>query len=127
MAPRTPIESDRQPAIEFRHVHYTLSNRELLNDVSFSVARGETLVLLGRSGAGKTTALKMINRLLVRSSGGRQADNPVGSNRVAAKNRICDPGYWTFPALHRYAKYFADSPARTLAPRPRARTRKGDA
>ena len=69
MTPRTPSESDREPAIEFRHVHYTLSNRELLNDVSFSVARGETLVLLGRSGAGKTTALKMINRLLVPSSG----------------------------------------------------------
>jgi len=69
MTPRTPIESSREPAIEFRHVHYTLSNRELLNDVSFSVARGETLVLLGRSGAGKTTALKMINRLLVPTSG----------------------------------------------------------
>ena len=69
MTPRTPIESDREPVIEFRHVHYTLSNRELLSDVSFSVARGETLVLLGRSGAGKTTALKMINRLLVPSSG----------------------------------------------------------
>ncbi|MGA8306060.1 MAG: ATP-binding cassette domain-containing protein, partial [Candidatus Acidiferrales bacterium] len=69
MIPRTPNEPAHQPAIEFRHVHYTLSNRELLNDVSFSVARGETLVLLGRSGAGKTTALKMINRLLVPTSG----------------------------------------------------------
>jgi len=61
MTPRTPSESSREPAIEFRHVHYTLSNRELLNDVSFSVARGETLVLLGRSGSGKTTLLKLIN------------------------------------------------------------------
>ena len=69
MTPRTPSESDCEAIIEFRHVHYTLSNRQLLNDVSFSVARGETLVLLGRSGAGKTTALKMINRLLVPSSG----------------------------------------------------------
>ena len=33
-------------------------------DVSFAVAAGETLVLLGRSGTGKTTALKLINRLL---------------------------------------------------------------
>ena len=33
------------------------------------MALGETLVLLGRSGAGKTTALKMINRLLVPTSG----------------------------------------------------------
>src|SRR5579862_2510091 len=69
MTPRTPSESDRKPAIEFRHVHYTLSNRELLNDVSFSVVGGETQIKLGRSGAGKTTALKMINRLLVPTSG----------------------------------------------------------
>ena len=69
MTPRPPSESDREIVIEFRHVHYSLSNRELLNDVSFSVARGETLVLRGRSGAGKTTALKMINRLLVPSAG----------------------------------------------------------
>jgi osmoprotectant transport system ATP-binding protein len=69
MIPRSPSESDREIIIEFRHVHYTLSKRELLTDVNFSVARGETLVLLGRSGAGKTTALKMINRLLVPSSG----------------------------------------------------------
>ena len=65
----TPPESGRRPVIEFHRVHFVLSGRELLNDVSFTVARGETLVLLGRSGAGKTTALKMINRLLVPSSG----------------------------------------------------------
>src|SRR5581483_9919821 len=33
------------------------------NGVSFAVRRGETLVLLGRSGSGKTTTLKLINRL----------------------------------------------------------------
>jgi len=65
----TPPESDRRPVIEFHRVHFALNGRQLLNDVSFTVARGETLVLLGRSGAGKTTALKMINRLLVPSSG----------------------------------------------------------
>lgn len=41
----------------------------MLNDVSFTVGRGETLVLLGRSGAGKTTALKLINRLLEPTEG----------------------------------------------------------
>jgi osmoprotectant transport system ATP-binding protein len=41
----------------------------VLDRVSFSVAEGDTLVLLGRSGAGKTTALKLINRLLVPSEG----------------------------------------------------------
>jgi osmoprotectant transport system ATP-binding protein len=56
--------------IEFRRVSYLLEGRqELLNNVSFAVQRGETLVLLGRSGAGKTTALKLINRLLEPSEG----------------------------------------------------------
>jgi osmoprotectant transport system ATP-binding protein len=40
-----------------------------VDDVSLDVKRGETLVLLGRSGSGKTTTLKMINRLIEPSSG----------------------------------------------------------
>lgn len=57
-------EPDRRPIIDFRNVSYRLPNGKLLlSDVTFTVNRGETLVLLGRSGAGKTTALKLINRL----------------------------------------------------------------
>jgi osmoprotectant transport system ATP-binding protein len=56
-------------AIEFEGVSYRASERELLRDVSFSVAAGETLMLLGRSGSGKTTLLKLINRLLVPERG----------------------------------------------------------
>jgi osmoprotectant transport system ATP-binding protein len=60
----------REPVIEFRNVSYQLNGgQELLDDLSFTVARGETLVLLGRSGAGKTTALKLINRLLEPTEG----------------------------------------------------------
>jgi osmoprotectant transport system ATP-binding protein len=56
--------------IEFRDVAYTLPNHQrLLSALTLQVKRGETLVLLGRSGSGKTTTLKLINRLLIPSAG----------------------------------------------------------
>jgi osmoprotectant transport system ATP-binding protein len=56
--------------IKFRDVSYRLPNgREILRNVSFEVLRGEILVLLGRSGSGKTTALKLVNRLLELTDG----------------------------------------------------------
>jgi osmoprotectant transport system ATP-binding protein len=62
--------SAKQPVIEFRDVVYELPNgRTLLRGLNLQVQCGETLVLLGRSGSGKTTTLKLINRLLNPSSG----------------------------------------------------------
>ncbi len=56
--------------VEFRSAGYRLPGGQvLMQNVSFTVRRGETLVLLGRSGAGKTTALKLINRLLEPTDG----------------------------------------------------------
>ena len=59
-------------ALDVRDLRYVLpgkESRELVSGVSFTVARGETLILLGRSGSGKTTSLKLINRLLEPSEG----------------------------------------------------------
>ena len=62
-------------AIEFADVTFRVSeNRALLSDVNFSVRRGETLMLLGRSGSGKTTCLKMINRLYTPTAGEVRVD-----------------------------------------------------
>ncbi len=56
--------------IEFEHVHYRSSTGvTILEDVSFTVECGEVVVLVGRSGVGKTTVLRLINRLLVPSAG----------------------------------------------------------
>jgi osmoprotectant transport system ATP-binding protein len=58
------------PVIEFRNVAYALpSGQQLLSGLNLQVQRGETLVLLGRSGSGKTTTLKLINRLLTPTGG----------------------------------------------------------
>jgi osmoprotectant transport system ATP-binding protein len=69
---------DTRPAIEFRHVSYRVNGegngRELLHDLNLEVQRGETLVLLGRSGSGKTTSLKLINHLLTPSEGELRVD-----------------------------------------------------
>jgi osmoprotectant transport system ATP-binding protein len=62
--------STNGPVIEFRDVLYILPNGQmLLRSLNLQVQRGETLVLLGRSGSGKTTTLKLINRLLNPSGG----------------------------------------------------------
>jgi osmoprotectant transport system ATP-binding protein len=57
------------PVVEFRDVGYQLAGNAILAHLSLSVEAGETLVFLGRSGSGKTTALKMINGLLFPTSG----------------------------------------------------------
>jgi osmoprotectant transport system ATP-binding protein len=65
-----PLSEVREIVIEFRRVSFRAANgRLLLSDLNLQVHRGETLVLLGRSGCGKTTTLKLINRLLVPSNG----------------------------------------------------------
>jgi osmoprotectant transport system ATP-binding protein len=58
--------------IEFRDVSYHINDipaGAVLSDISLSIPRGETLVLLGRSGSGKTTFLKLINGMLMPSNG----------------------------------------------------------
>ncbi|HVC47761.1 MAG TPA: ATP-binding cassette domain-containing protein [Terracidiphilus sp.] len=48
------------PIISFRHVSMWFSERRILDDVSFTVQRGETLCILGRSGVGKSVALRIL-------------------------------------------------------------------
>ncbi|HEV8620237.1 MAG TPA: ATP-binding cassette domain-containing protein [Nitrospiraceae bacterium] len=57
------------PLVSFRQVSARIGQKDILYDLSFDVEAGETLVLLGRSGSGKTTALKMVNGLLLPSAG----------------------------------------------------------
>ncbi len=57
------------PVIEFRDVSYHIAGTQVLSGFNLQVQRGETVVLLGRSGSGKTTSLKLVNRLLAPTAG----------------------------------------------------------
>ncbi|TLY16951.1 MAG: ATP-binding cassette domain-containing protein [Nitrospirae bacterium] len=57
------------PIVSFRNVSYHVGRNDILRNLSFDVEAGETLVLLGRSGSGKTTVLKLVNGLLLPSDG----------------------------------------------------------
>ena len=57
------------PIIQFDRVSIAFDGRPVLEDVSFSVERGETLCILGRSGVGKSVALRMIMGFLKPDSG----------------------------------------------------------
>lgn len=61
-----------------------------VKDLSFQVLKGETLVLLGSSGCGKTTTLKMINRLIKPSRGTIEVDgkNIMARNPVSLRRQI---------------------------------------
>jgi osmoprotectant transport system ATP-binding protein len=70
MAAAPDSSQSSAPVVEFRDVKYSIpEGRTLLDGLNFTLSRGETLVLLGRSGAGKSTALRLINRMIDPTSG----------------------------------------------------------
>jgi phospholipid/cholesterol/gamma-HCH transport system ATP-binding protein len=63
-------DSDRAiPAIEFRNVTMIFDGRNILNNLSFKVMKGETKIILGGSGSGKSTTIKLVLGLLKPDSG----------------------------------------------------------
>lgn len=63
-------QEDPQPLVEFREVSYAVNGGPpIINRLSLRVQQGETFVLLGESGCGKTTTLKLVNRLLTPTAG----------------------------------------------------------
>ena len=57
------------PAIEFRDVHLAFDDRVVLNVLNFKVMKGETKIILGGSGGGKSTIIKLVLGLLKPDAG----------------------------------------------------------
>ena len=57
------------PAVEFRDIHLSFDDKKILDGVSFTIKRGETKLILGRSGGGKSTIIRLILGLLKPDSG----------------------------------------------------------
>jgi len=57
------------PAMEFRDVYLSFDDRTILKGLSFTVLRGETKIILGGSGGGKSTIIKLVLGLLKPDSG----------------------------------------------------------
>src|SRR6266511_478628 len=83
-------QSINNPLVEFRDVSFShvAASAPVISHLNFTVQQGETLVLLGESGCGKTTTLKLINRLLLPRSGQVVVENmsttawdPIGLRR----------------------------------------------
>jgi len=64
-----PRSSAERPAIVFEHVSLAFDSKVVLRDVSFDLLPGHTKIILGASGSGKSTILKLILGLLKPDSG----------------------------------------------------------
>src|SRR5581483_5749040 len=67
--PRTPQSAQPSLAVVFDRVSFAFDDNVVLRDISFTIATGAMRILLGASGAGKSTVLKLILGLLRPDSG----------------------------------------------------------
>src|SRR5436305_15313715 len=75
------------PVIEFRDVSFRVGQTQVLSSFSLQVFKGETLVLLGRSGSGTTTTLKLINRLVAPTTGAIYVNGRPNTDVTVARLR----------------------------------------
>jgi osmoprotectant transport system ATP-binding protein len=82
-------EPQEDVLVQFSDVSYELpdASAPIISKLNLTVRRGETLVLLGESGCGKTTTLKLINRLLLPTSGEVMVDGRATSEWDAIRLR----------------------------------------
>jgi ATP-binding cassette subfamily B protein len=83
---RGPIETIEFERVSFR---YPLTERDVLSDVSFTIAKGQALALVGENGAGKTTIVKLVTRLF-EPTAGRILLNGIDAKRFSPRSVQCE-------------------------------------
>jgi osmoprotectant transport system ATP-binding protein len=79
---------DNKTLVEFQDVSFRIdSGAPIIDRLNLSVSSGETLVLLGESGCGKTTTLRLVNRLLAPTSGEVRVEGKATTNWDAIQLR----------------------------------------
>ncbi|MGL6218029.1 MAG: ATP-binding cassette domain-containing protein, partial [Lacrimispora sphenoides] len=76
--------------IQFERISKRYKTKQVLNQITFTINSGSLVAIIGESGCGKTTLLKMINRLIKPTSGTISIDGKnIGSmDEVALRRKI---------------------------------------
>lgn len=84
--------------VEFDHVSFSYGDTQVLNDISFSVDPGETVVIMGETGSGKTTLAELIPRIYDTRGGEVRVDG-VNVNRLKLNQLRHNIGFATQDVL----------------------------
>ena len=79
-----------QPIIQFKHISKAFDGQLVLQDLSLNIEAGEFVTVIGRSGCGKTTLLRLINRLITPDQGCVmvQGQDVAQTDPIALRRRI---------------------------------------
>ena len=77
-----------QPFLKVRELSHSFNGRPVFNDFKFNIASGQSILLQGENGAGKTTVLKIVSGLLEPTSGIFAAENQISTNYKEVRSTL---------------------------------------